>query len=335
MLSPTSREHQTIHQAALLVNAQLVARGYADSPLLFVTTDKDALLRPDDPFLDAAPASDHATYANDKNVLNVLHALLQDVADAKRRETDFLLAVQAAAGERETWERRVAVLEREARQQLERVAELERGLKLEKAETARVARELAVQTKDAKALRLFNSSLQLRFEVESRKRDVELGRVRDQLQERRAAGLLPARVVLITGNNPSGTPAATTAEAVLSETERMLVDLTGVVSRTVGDNARYAAVCRAVSAWLESAVAGSAPPPLLDPPPRLVDEMVETMEDPDAVWGRLVPLMEKIGARGGSGEEVARLERELAETHRNWQQAIDTMDRWRGARGDA
>ena len=176
-----------IRNAGDLLNSTLVAKGYMKHKLFFVTTDWLTLTQ-DQPEKDLLTKlqTQPAIYNNDKNIVNLLYSLMQSID----RHTDQLRALNDSIALRDKTigqlRNQVAQLELRVRAsdtRLQRTVLVEQAVLEER--NKQLVRRNRAQSAEPTRLRNWRSDLQAKFEVELRRKALEVSVLKDRLLDTR------------------------------------------------------------------------------------------------------------------------------------------------------
>lgn len=177
---------ESIRNAADLVNATLLSKGYASEKLLFPTINWPEIVA-DQPHKDSLVLETHELiYNNDKNVINLIYSLCQAIDKTSSQNKTFNKTLAHTEKALQESERKLAMSEARngaLEQKIDKTATFEtKSLKeqigvLEKAQKAHIH--------DIQRLRALNSDLEAKYDVEMRKKALEISSLKDKLLDSR------------------------------------------------------------------------------------------------------------------------------------------------------
>lgn len=178
---------EAIRNAAELVNTSLLSKGYIESELKFPIIDWPYLIQ-DQPHKDdlAHIEVKETLYNNDKNVINIIYSLTQSIDRHQVQHKSFNKAITQKNLTIDELRAKVHLLENQVRDYEDR---LDRTVHVDQISLTEQVRSLTLKNKlhslEIQRLKNFNTDLQTKYQVEMRKKAIEISQLKDKLLDSR------------------------------------------------------------------------------------------------------------------------------------------------------
>ncbi|ODQ79396.1 hypothetical protein BABINDRAFT_161801 [Babjeviella inositovora NRRL Y-12698] len=305
----TENDIKSVANASQLINANLLNKGFPEK-LLFNSIDWESLLEgqkggstrkrkkqnpvsvgEDNPFLEEKVDSPELAedsqddtfdlqitrriYNNDKNVINVIHSLLQQIDETKHQKEAFLKALNEHEQEKKEMKNRIDQLNRKIDQQTTDLGEVTCHTKSQQTTIKRLETLHSATLKEVKQLKNFSTALKAKYDNEVRRKDVELTTMQDKLLDRRLTASRNANIAsspltgsVIYGNNPSlinfnyeqqvqrlhsadGSLDDGRSTFVNEEFKKMMVDLANLITNLLSENSQFLRFNKSLSRYFQ------------------------------------------------------------------------------------
>lgn len=178
---------EALKNASELVNTTLTSKGYITEALKFTTTDWDELIddQPERAVLEKLQISDKI-YNNDKNIINIIYSLTQAIDRHHTQHKTYNKTLSLKESTIEELKKRVELLELQLDVTESKVAKL---VQVDQAtledKIKRLERTNRAQTQELAKLKGWSSDIQTKYDVEMRKKNLEISQLRDKLLDTR------------------------------------------------------------------------------------------------------------------------------------------------------
>lgn len=276
-----------IRSAADLLNSSLAAKGYITNDLLFPTVDWKILIKDQsETNLDALKIQP-TLYNNDKNVINLLYSLTQALDRHTQQHRALISTIDKRDKTIAHLQLKVAQLEAHTRNVETKLSRADCDLAAVLDRTNLLVRQNKAQQQELTRLRNWNADLQAKYDVELRKKTLEISMLRDKLLDTRnlsttltygklgevlhygnnrdgrdgrdgrgtAGRTLNVNTNLIYGNMPVEqlepqthlSPDESLAAVVREEYDDIAAQLSELLERILRENGRFSTFCRCVN----------------------------------------------------------------------------------------
>lgn len=177
-----------IRNASELVNTSLISKGYISEELKFPVINWTDLID-DQPHKDELSRLEvkENIYNNDKNVINIIYSLTQSIDRHQSQHKSFNKAITQKNATIDELRAKVHLLENQVRDYEER---LDRTVHIDQISLTEQVRNLnqknKLQSLEISRLKGFNAELHTKFQVEIRKKSLEISNLKDKLLDSRS-----------------------------------------------------------------------------------------------------------------------------------------------------
>lgn len=181
------RNVEPIESASELLNSTLRSKGYIKETLRFPSIDWNDLIRdqPDRKALRNLEVTD-TIFDNDKNVINILYSLLKAIDRHNDQQKALHQSLSLKNKTIEELERKVEQLQsvnQKQEQKLDRLVLVDQTLAEKR--NAELVRTIKKQSTELARLKSWTGEIQTRYEIEMRKKNIEVSRLKDKVLDLR------------------------------------------------------------------------------------------------------------------------------------------------------
>lgn len=201
----------TIKNASELVNTTLISKGYITEDLKFPVIDWEDLItdQPEKEALQKLVVADKI-YNNDKNIINIIYSLTQSIDRHQAQQQSISMAILQKDTTIEGLQKKIQTLEQQVQgyeQKYEKSVYLDHLNMSEK--ITRLTKLSKTQAKELAKLKNTSSELQTKYDIEMRKKAIEISQLKNKLLDTRNLSntityVRPSRSTKSASPNPMG-----------------------------------------------------------------------------------------------------------------------------------
>lgn len=346
----------TIVNASKTINDTLLSRNYIDKPLLFNTINFDQLKVGQVEDLPELQVTE-ALYNNDKNIINLVHGLVQNIDKTKDQSTTFNKLLSRKDDTIKELESRNAQLLNKIQKLEDKHSQLKVDIDYLTKQNHSLDNTNKIQLVELNKLKLWNQDINKKYKLELKRKNLEIDNFKDQLLDKKSGSALNSYGVkldenpnLIINNNPIIDNAYNSQQKLMvpilnNQYEKIVIDLTSLVDSLVQENGKFNKFFKLITNYLGvlNNQLHSTEVHQLPNPSEYISVSFDKIElnEIENFEYLVNPLLNNIYKNHHylkdlidktKHDDIDKLKQELKTVTKNWESAMKTLDDWKSIR---